>query len=184
MAGLTITLPKNLTAILDRLSPSSMDWVSRMSGKELAPGLRRWVGVNSPRVTGAFGRGWDLRPVPEGVVIRNKVRYAVFVLKPTRPHVITPRYKSVLSWRTFGRGPVSAFRATKAFNKFTIVRGRFGTKYKVPNFRFAMSVQHPGTKGNDMLQRMIEVKRGAIIATLYWFTKLALGEAPGGKKGA
>lgn len=93
--------------------------------------------------TGDYRRGWIAYPRgSEALIVINRKGYAVYVEDGTKPHLIKPRRKPFLAWRTGGRGPISAFRVSK---KGAGARSNF--------IYTARPVRHPGTKAYRIFGR-------------------------------
>ncbi len=63
----------------------------------------------------------------------------MFVHEPTKPHIITPKNKKVLAWRS-------------------VSYSSFGRRKYSP-YSFAMMVRHPGTKGQPFLSKAADSER-------------------------
>ena len=138
---------------ISRLAPGNVSRASRASSKELAPIILRGLIVKSQREakkTGGFAGGWRVFP-SLGINIKNVKNYAVPVERGSRPHIIKPRRKKVLAWRTGGRGPVASFKASAALS--------------ARNFIFSKKVRHPGTKGKFIVPRLIRQMNPFILKT-------------------
>lgn len=72
-------------------------------------------------------------------------KYAAFVEFGTKPHVITPVNKRVLAWTDGGSGQY-----------VTAASGRSYYKGRASSYTFAMRVNHPGTKPNPFMGRIVQ----------------------------
>lgn len=76
-----------------------------------------------------------------------KAKYAAFVEFGTRPHLITPKTARVLSWQAGGS---PGKYVTSASGRSRYQKGSSGTA------RFAMSVNHPGTKPRPFMSKIAQ----------------------------
>lgn len=140
-----IEIDRETSRKINKLSPATVNQAVQESIKGYAAVLQRQLVSNSPVLgkgrTGNFARSWMTIPGDSRIDINNNARYSRFVEFDTRPHIILPRFKKVLRWRTGGRGPISAFRPTAALAS--------------RNFIFSKKVNHPGTKGQRIFPRSV-----------------------------
>jgi HK97 gp10 family phage protein len=80
-----------------------------------------------------------------------RVYYAPFVEFGTRPHLIMPRNAKVLAWETSGGGKYVTSASGKSYYK----AGK-GTMH------FAAYVNHPGTKAQPFMEKIVERSIGDI----------------------
>jgi len=171
MIGLRLQIEPRTAEALRRLTPEGAAVAIKASLREWSPGVRQVLGALSPGSkpgnTGNFRRGWEIRSLGDnGLVIRNVVKYGLWVEENTRKHVIMPVRAKVLAWRK-GMGRVSAFRATKVFRVTRGMRARAqaGTA-KRGDWAFAKRVNHPGTKGQHVLQRTLDLEAPRLLQIL------------------
>ena len=137
--------PKGFKKLLTKATPQQAKIVAEGIVIDFSLLLERELKIAGPRRgpgrTGNMGRKWFARPQGTRIITGNTTDYAFHVERGTRPHVIQPRDKMVLAWRSGGRGAASSFAGGVTTN---------------PDM-FAAKVFHPGTKGQfifrDTLKR-------------------------------
>lgn len=91
--------------------------------------------------------------------------YARMVEEGTKPHVIVPKSKQVLSWKTGGRGQY-----------VTSASGRRYYKAGSAGRAFSKRVYHPGTKPRPFMQAILENSRPGIERLFEQATQKILSE--------
>ncbi len=94
--------------------------------------------------------------------------YARMVEEGTRPHVITPRSRRVLSWKTGGGGRYVTSGSGRKYYK----AGQAGRA-------FAMRVNHPGTKPKPFMQSILNNSRTDIERVFAQATEKILAQIAG-----
>jgi len=128
---------------IDRINPQILTQALLEGGRRFQiyalRQLPRHTQAKTRTRTGTLARSWrTTQPAPGVITFSNvamssgpqRVPIAEFIERGTRAHFVKPVHAKALSWRTRGRGPVSAFRAGPvlargnfAFSKGHMVRG-------------------------------------------------------------
>jgi len=147
---ITITVPPELTALLEKLSGADRLKASTDAAKAAGPVLTRLLveQAQSSAGSGPFASGWLAQPAGPGLSVTNSMGVSAFIEFSTRAHKIQARPGGVLAWVP-GRGAFSAVNASKA---------KAGAGWV-----FAKSVNHPGTVGKDVFGITIRGKGGDTI---------------------
>lgn len=81
-------------------------------------------------------------------------KYGGYVHQGTRPHVILPRNKKMLAWRTAVGMSIKTRRFVYASKAGGVTQSKSKSVYS-----FAQIVHHPGTKANPFLQKAVDKER-------------------------
>lgn len=122
--------------------------------------------------TGATSNSVQWMPTPGGFFVGPTTATAVFVDKPTKPHLIRPVKAKALAFARSG-GKLTRSRATGHVRTRFSFGGRTATTGPV----FAMVVRHPGTKGLDFTGETARRVPEPLAATLADEVKRALEAA-------
>jgi hypothetical protein len=148
--GARVILDPGSRILIQKLNPAQIQWSIIGAMKDFVTLLIRKLKDRSPQSAfkpgkqGHFRRSWAGDAKDGKIIITNDVGYAPFVEFPTRPHLISPKNKPFLAWRTGGRGPISSFKVSKS--------GAGASK----NWIFTTKpVRHPGTKGQFIFKRTL-----------------------------
>ncbi len=124
--------------------------------------------------TGTLARSWKVTPRKSSLQISNRARsrtspggtkgkpYGAFIEFGTKAHRVEPRNAKALRWRTGGRGPISAFGATKAGSK--------------KNFAFSKGHRVRGIKARRIVPKTINAVGGMLRKLMNSEFEKALGK--------
>jgi hypothetical protein len=110
------------------------------------------------RLIGSFGRGGIARDLGGGkfeVGLSSDVEYAAALHEGSKPHIIEPRFKKVLHWKTAGRLSFGVGRTGKFFSRTV---GRQDV--------FTRRVHHPGTRATQFFSIPITTETETIMDEL------------------
>jgi hypothetical protein len=158
-----VQTPAIVGSLIAKLGPSKASEIIGLSGRQFAPRFLRALIQNNQRIakrTGGMAGAWRFVASGAGFVYFNLKKYARPVELGAKPHIILPKIKTTLRWRSGGRGPISSFVAKKAAAS--------------KNFIFAGRVKHPGNKARLIFPKTARAQSGAYFKLLIDNLKAAL----------